>query len=224
MKNEIYLNFDAVRYYSDEAPCYYFNLLVQEGCSWMVEWGDGAWNRYVGTGEWQSASHCFQDYGMQSIHIFVEDEGDILGFGSEGRYCGLLKKVNISHCPALSYFKNCHAESLDVSANPQLKELCCEHGTFDKLDLSDNPELEKLTIYFCKNLIALNLSKNLALKEMELIYSGVRRLGLHNRSVLHDVVLEDVELDERSMKYLHQVLDQNGGSIRKSWWHSMDDE
>lgn len=71
MKNEIYLNFDAVRYYSDEAPCYYFGLLVQEGCSWMVEWGDGAWNRYVGTGEWQSASHCFQDYGMQSIHILL---------------------------------------------------------------------------------------------------------------------------------------------------------
>lgn len=119
----------------------------------------------------------------------------------------------------MSYFKNCHAESLDVSANPQLKELCCEHGTFDKLDLSDNPELEKLTIYFCKNLIALNLSKNLALKELELIYSGVRRLGLHNRSVLHDVVLEDVELDERSMKYMHRVLEQNGGGIR-----NIDDE
>ena len=220
MKNEIYLYFDAVRYYSDEAPCYDVDLLVPEGCPWVVEWGDGAWNRYAGTGEWQFASHAFRDCGMHSIHIFVENEGDILGFESMGR--GLLKKVNLSCCPALLYFRNCHAESLDVSANPHLKELCCEDGTFDKLDLSDNPELEKLTIYFCKNLIALNLSKNPALKELELIYSGVRRLGLHNRSVLHDIVLEDVELDERSMKYLHQVLERNGGGIRKSRWDSDD--
>ena len=151
------------------------------------------------------------------MDIFAEDEGDILGFESRGSFCGQLKKVDISRCPALSYFKNWHAENLDVSANPHLKELYCEHGTFDTLDLSGNPELEKLTISFCENLKALNLSKNLALKELELTCAGVRRLGLHNRSVLHDVVLDNVELDGRSMKYLHQVLEQNGGSIRKSW-------
>ena len=215
MKNEIYLYFDAVCYYSDEAPCYDLHLLLPEGSSWIVEWGDGAWKRYVGTGGWQLASHCFQYSGMQSIHIFVEDEGDILGFESGGRFCGQLKKVNLSCCPALLYFRNCHAESLDVSANPHLKELCCDFGIFDKLDLSGNPELEKLTIYFCKNLTTLNLSRNPALKELELIYSGVRRLGLHNRSALHDVVLEDIELDERSMKYLHHVLERNGGGIRR---------
>lgn len=56
------------------------------------------------------------------------------------------------------------------------------------------------------------------MRELELTYSGVRRLGLHNRSVLHDVVLQDVELDERSMKYLHQVLEQNGGGVKKPWY------
>ncbi len=214
MKSEIYLNFDTVRYYLDDPSCYDFGLSVSEGCSWVVEWGDGAWNRHTGS---QSESHVFPDFGMQSIHIFAEDEGDILGFESRGSFCGQLKKVDISRCPALSYFKNWHAENLDVSANPHLKELYCEHGTFDTLDLSGNPELEKLTISFCENLKALNLSKNLALKELELTCAGVRRLGLHNRSVLHDVVLDNVELDGRSMKYLHQVLEQNGGSIRKSW-------
>lgn len=214
MRNEIYLNLEAF--------CYDFELLVSGGCSWMVEWGDGAMNRYTGTGEWQLASHCFQDYygmRMQSVHIFVEDEGDILGFKSVILFGGVVTKVNISSCLALSYLYlgNCHAENLDVSANPHLKELRCEHGIFDTLDLSGNPELEKLTIYFCKNLKALNLSKNPALRELELIYSGVKRLGLHNRSVLHDVVLDNVELDERSMKYLHQVLERNGGGIRKSW-------
>lgn len=37
------------------------------------------------------------------------------------------------------------------------------------------------------------------------------------KKVKYDVVLNGVELDGRSMKYLHQVLEQNGGSIRKSW-------
>lgn len=218
MRNEIYLYFDTVCYYSDEAACYDFHLLVSEGCPWVVEWDDGTRKRYVGTGEWQFASHAFQYYGVQSIHIFAEDEGDILGFKSGGRFCGVLKKVNISRCPALSYFENCHAERLDVSANPRLKELCCDHGTFDVLDLSGNSELEKLTVSWCKNLTALNLSRNPVLRELELTYSGVRRLGLHNRSVLHDVVLQDVELDERSMKYLHQVLEQNGGGVRRPWY------
>lgn len=215
MKNEIYVYFKGCHDYGFIGWCYDFHLLVPQGCTWVVEWEDGASDRYVGTGKWQLTSHCFQYSGMQSIHIFVENEGDILGFESGGRYCGLLKKVNLSCCPALLYFRNCHAESLDVSANPHLKELCCDFGIFDKLDLSGNPELEKLTIYFCGNLTALNLSRNPALNELELIYSGVRRLGLHNRSALHDVVLDGVELDECSMKYLHQILEQNGGCISR---------
>ena len=214
MKNEIYL-------YS-KCECYYFHLLVPKGCSWVVEWGDGSRNRYVGTGEWELAGHNFRDSGIYCIHIFAEDEGDILGLKSERNE--RLEKINLSSCPSLVYFENWQAESLDVSANPRLKELCCEYGTFDTLDLSGNPELEKLTIYFCENLTELNLSKNTALRELELTYSGVKRLGLHNRSALHDVVLDGVELDERSMKYLHQVLEQNGGGIRKSRWQSMDDE
>lgn len=213
MKNEIYL-------YS-KCWCYYFDLLVPEGCSWVVEWGDGSRNRYVGTGEWELADHNFRDSGIYCIHIFAEDEGDIFGFTSKSNE--RLEKINLSSCPSLVYFKNYQAESLDVSANPHLQELCCEYGTFDTLDLSSNPELEKLRIYFCKNLEALNLSKNPSLKELELTYSGVKRLGLHNRSALREVVLDGVDLDERSMKYLHQILEQNGGGIRKSRWDS-DDE
>ena len=43
----------------------------------------------------------------------------------------------------------------------------------------------------------------------------IKRLGLHNRSVLQSVVMEDVELDERSEKYLLQILERNGGEVRK---------
>ena len=60
MKNEIYL-------YS-KCGCYYFYLLVQEGCSWVVEWGDGSRDRYVETGEWELEGHNFRDSGIYCIH------------------------------------------------------------------------------------------------------------------------------------------------------------
>lgn len=43
------------------------------------------------------------------------------------------------------------------------------------------------------------------------------------KKVKYDVVLNGVELDERSMKYMHQVLVQNEGCIRKPWY-CKDDE
>lgn len=104
-----------------------------------------------------------------------------------------------------------------TSHNPLLKEPHCKYGFFGTLDLSNNPILEKLTCYSCKNLNELNLSRNLALRELELNYSGIRKLGLHNRSSLQNVKLFDVELDERSEKYLRQVVEQNGGSIIKDY-------
>lgn len=85
MKNEIYLNFDTVRYYLDDPSCYDFGLSVSEGCSWVVEWGDGAWNRHTGS---QSESHVFPDFGMQSIHIFVEDEVIFSGSSHGGVFAG----------------------------------------------------------------------------------------------------------------------------------------
>lgn len=89
MRNEIYLYFDTVCYYSDEAACYDFHLLVSEGCPWVVEWDDGTRKRYVGTGEWQFASHAFQYYGcrvfiyllrMKEISSGSSQAGDFAGY------------------------------------------------------------------------------------------------------------------------------------------------
>lgn len=211
MRNEIYLDF--------EGYWYHINLLTPAGSIWIVEWGDGASKRHISTGEWQWDSHGydFSEGNFHTIHIFTEGGEDIIGLKATTDCGPVLKRVNLSNCPSLTYFKNSYAESIDVSGNPLLKELYCEHGTFDTLDLSNNPILEKLTCYFCKDLTELNLSRNLALKELELNYSGIRKLGLHNRSSLQNVKLFDVELDERSEKYLRQVVEQNGGKIIKDY-------
>lgn len=206
MKNEIYLEFDGYNYD--------FELLVEDGSAWVTEWDDG-FQRFTGTGDWQFAGHGGYR-GQHCIHIFTEKADDIIGFKASVLTTeGTLTRADISKCPSLMYFSNINAASIDVSGNPLLKELYCEYGTFETLDLSNNPMLEKLTCYFCKNLTELNLSRNLALRELELNYSGIKKLGLHNRSSLQNVKLFDVELDERSEKYLRQVVEQNGGSIIK---------
>lgn len=211
MSNEIYLDF--------EGYWYHINLLTPAESVWIVEWGDGASKRFISTGEWQWDSHGydFSEGSFHTIHIFTENGEDIVGFGASTDVGQTLKNVNISNCPSLMYFENAYAENIDTSHNPLLKELHCKHGIFGTLDLSNNPMLEKLTCYSRKNLNELNLSRNLALKELELNYSGIKRLGLHNRSSLQNVQLFDVELDERSEKYLRQVVEQNGGNIIKDY-------
>ena len=152
-----------------------------------------------------------------SDKAFAEDCGEIIGIDAGGSIWSTCSwsKIDVSRCPSLRYFRNNRAEALDVSCNPLLKELDCQNGTFGTLDLSANPELKKLTCNWCKDLTELNLSRNLALRELNICFSAIKRLGLHNRSVLQSVVMEDVELDERSEKYLLQILERNGGEVRK---------
>ena len=209
MNNEVYLEYEGV--------CPYLRVYVTPGCGWNVVWGDCA-EHYTGTGDWQSISHG--DSPIRCVHILAEDGGEIIGIDVGGPFWPTCSwsKIDVSRCPSLRYFMNERAEALDVSCNPLLKELDCQNGTFGALDLSANPELEKLTCNRCKDLTALNLSRNLALRELDICFSAIKRLGLHNRSVLQQVVMEDVELDERSEKYLLQILERNGGEVRKKMY------
>lgn len=204
MNNEVYLDYEGF------GPS--LKVYVTPGCGWTVEWGDLV-EHYTGTGDGQSIGHSSP---FRSVHIFAEDGGEIIGIDVGGGECSW-SKIDVSRCPSLRYFRNNRAVALDVSCNPLLKELYCEDGTFGTLDLSANPELEKLTCNWCKDLTELNLSRNLALRELEICFSPIKRLGLHNRSVLQSVVMEYVELDERSEKYLLQILERNGGEVRKKW-------
>lgn len=135
--NEIYLDiFTLARTMGDS---YNFDLLVPEGCSWVVEWGDGRVNNGQGNGKWQSLVHKYpsKEYGYH-IHIYTEDGADILGFNASG-YEVEVNCVDTSHCPSLLCLRIMCAEQIDVSANPLLKELICHDCYFETLDLSHNP-------------------------------------------------------------------------------------
>lgn len=210
MINEIYLNFDGELFNGA--------VMISAGINWRVEWCGCGYECYVGTGDWQYLAYGYNAKGSKSIRIFTaftEEKGDIIGLVTPKYSRGLIK-ADVSHCSHLMYFKNYCARTVDVSCNPFLKDLSCINGRFDVLDLSENAELEKLSVWGCKNLTELNLSGNPALRELDLTLSGVRKIELGNCSALQSVVLDRDMLDDASMASLRRTLKQNGGKILRT--------
>lgn len=179
--------------------------------------GDGRVDRCRGNGKWQGIIHNypFKEYGCH-IHVYAEDGADILGFDASG-YEVTVNRVDILHCPALLYLKSVCTEQINISANPLLKGLICNDCGLETLDLSHNPALEVLWCRSCRNLTKLNLSHNVALRELNIAFSGVKKLGLSNRSVLQWVDYQDSNLDAKSEEYLLRIIGQNGGTVVKPY-------
>lgn len=224
--NEIYLH-----------SCWYgsFSVTVPMGCSLVVEWGDGGVEHRVSRGRSESFARnypcedsIYGDNAVYCTHVYAEDDAPILEFDC-GRdfYIPDSEKVNervdTSHCPSLLALRCTVEESPDLSGNPLLKRLECVNSRFETLDLSHNPVLEVLSCRDCRNLTKLNLSRNAALRELDIFFSGVKKLGLSNRSSLQRVNYQYSHLDAKSEEYLLRIIGQNGGTVVKSYgWE--DDE
>lgn len=223
--NEIYLH-----------SCWYgsFSVTVPMGCSLVVEWGDGGVEHRVSRDGRESFSRrypqedsVYGDHAVYCTRVYAEDDAPILGFD-----CGCLgyvpdsemnERVDTLHCPSLLALSCTVLESPDLSGNPLLKKLNCDDSRFETLDLSHNPALEVLSCRSCRNLTKLNLSRNAALRELNIAFSGVKKLGLSNRSSLQRVDYQCSHLDAKSEEYLLRIIGQNGGTVVKSYgWE--DDE
>ena len=219
--NEIYLH-----------SCWYgsFSVTIPMGCSLVVEWGDGGVEHRVSWRGWEFFSRhypcedsIYGDNAVYCTHVYAKDDAPILGFD-----CGFgdwveNERVDTSHCPSLLELSCTVEESPDLSGNPLLKKLNCDDSRFETLDLSHNPALEVLSCRSCRNLTKLNLSRNAALRELDIAFSGVKKLGLSNRSSLQRVNYEYSHLDAKSEEYLLRIIGQNGGTVVKSYgWE--DDE
>ena len=215
MMNEIFLDIITVDWTMGDA--YDFDILVPEGSTWVVEWGDGHVDRCQGNGKRQGIIHNypFKEYGYH-IHVYTEYGADILGFNASG-YEVRVMRVDTSHCHALLYLRSVCTEQIDVSANPLLKELICDDCDFEILDLSHNSALEVLWCRSCRHLTKLNLSHNVALRELNIAFSGVKKLGLNNRSTLQWVDYQNSDLDTKSEEYLLRIIARNGGTVVKPY-------
>lgn len=217
--NEIYLH-----------SCWYwsFSVTVPMGCSLVVEWGDGGVEHRVSWRGWESFSRnyprensIYGDNAVYCTHVYAKDDAPILGFSCG---CGFYaydsevnERVDTSHCPSLLELSCTVVESPDLSGNPLLKELYCDNSRFEMLDVSHNPMLETLSCYSCRKLTKLNLSRNAALRKLDIAFAGVKKLGLGNRSALQWVNYEYSHLDAKSEEYLLRIIRQNGGRAIKDW-------
>ena len=166
----------------------------------------------------------YGDNAVYCTHVYAEDDVSILGFGcgQDLPVSGMVnERVDTSHCPSLLELSCTVEQSPDLSGNPLLKRLECNYSRFETLDLSHNPALEVLSCWSCRNLTKLNLSRNAALRELDISFSGVKKLGLSNRSSLQWVNYQHSHLDAKSEEYLLRIIRQNGGKVHG--WEDMNE-
>ena len=208
-----------------------FSVTVPMGCSLVVEWGDGGVEHRVSMGGWEffyrnypCEDSIYGDNAVYCTHVYAEDDVSILGFGcgQDLPVSGMVnERVDTSHCPSLLELSCTVEQSPDLSGNPLLKRLECNYSRFETLDLSHNPALEVLSCWSCRNLTKLNLSRNAALRELDISFSGVKKLGLSNRSSLQWVNYQHSHLDAKSEEYLLRIIRQNGGKVHG--WEDMNE-
>ena len=214
--NEIYLH-----------SCWYgsFSVTVPMGCSLVVEWGDGGVEHRVSWRGWEFFSRhypcedsIYGDHAVYCTRVYAEDEAPIFEFScGSGFDSKENKRVDTSHCPSLLALRCTVEEPPDLSGNPLLKELNCGGSRFETLDLSHNPALEVLSCYDCRKLAKLNLSRNAALRKLNIAFSGVKKLGLSNQSALQWADYQCSHLDAKSEEYLLRIIEQNGGTVKKPY-------
>lgn len=195
-----------------------FDVLVSPGSKLVVEWGDGKSERYEEREQtWVRLSHEFPTWNYRDgvpyrISIFTE-EGQILGF-SEALVEFQVENIDVSRCPSLWLFNFCYLKGLDLNRNPDLRVLECENLEAERLDLSGNRSLERLSCKFSGHLKELWLVNCDRLRSLDCSYCGaLRQIKLSNRSALSEVYLKDVDLMACSKYYLCQIVERNGGTV-----------
>lgn len=196
-----------------------FDILLSEDTILTVDWGDGKCEKLsVRDGQWLRLSHSYpiKDYRMElPYRICIESErGYVVGF-SEALTEFSVKRLDVSACPRLSMLRvsSCDLCALDLSGNKKLKILEIENFSGTELNLSNNPDLEYLD---CRNskIQTLDIRKCERLVYLNCAFcTDLQKISMGNRSNLHDVCLDGVNLMEKSALFLCRKVHENGGNV-----------
>ena len=186
--------------------------------SCRIDWGDGkSTTLFTYKEDWLSANHTYPPgckISKEQFEITITSlEDNIIGFRADSGEM-MVTDVDLRECQSLEYLcSSWLIEKLDITTNPEIKEIDVSGDAADLVDLSQSTGLERLTCRFSKKKI-LNLSRcnRLVYLDCRNNYS-LRKLAISNRSVIKEVLLYDTELDERSMKYLEEAIERNEGEI-----------
>ena len=187
--------------------------------SCRIDWGDGkSTTLFTYKEDWLSANHTYPPgckISKEQFEITITSlEDNIIGFRADSGEM-MVTDVDLRECQSLEYLcSSWLIEKLDITTNPEIKEIDVSGDAADLVDLSQSTGLERLTCRFSKKKI-LNLSRcnRLVYLDCRNNYS-LRKLAISNRSVIKEVLLYDTELDERSMKYLEEAIERNEGEIK----------
>lgn len=143
----------------------------------------------------------------------LEEDAPILGLKDYS--CEMnTEQVNLYRCPSLEelYYEN--IESLDITNNPNLRELTLHQTQIKAIDLRGNPLLKKLHVEMSK-IESLNLTP---CNKLEVLYCRMcfelKKISVSNQSRLRQVNLVDTShLNDKSLHFLRQVVKQNNGLI-----------
>lgn len=195
-------------------------LLVRDGCTATIDWGDGKSEQTKAGGDWGIYPHDYARKGVYyTIVIASDDEEGILGFHGNCFYEVHTESVDVSQCTSMEYFGydagEDMKEGIDLSCNVNLKTIIWNGIACKKVNFAANVNLEVLKIIDCPDLISLNVAKNGKLWHLHIRFcTNLQRIAVSNHSALRDVDLLFVYLDKNSMTYLRKAVEANGGVLR----------
>lgn len=138
-----------------------------------------------------------RSYPFASIDISVNQEIKKLYITGE------LSGINLSNNPDIVDLElECEIDSLDITHLHSLKSLVLYYHKMTALDLSNNPDLERLRLFECEDLNELHLSNNPNLQTLW-IWGGssIHGLDLSNNAELGDLYIDDVPVEELDLSH-----------------------
>lgn len=200
-----------------------FRLMLKEGCSAIIDWGDGKSTKSGRESGWNTYDHVYGEKRVPySIIISAEEDGGIIGFDGGGFFEVHTDEVDLRHCPNLLYLGYSGDEmcGVDVSHNVLLQKLFWHGLAGETQDFSANTELQTLDLNNSKELRLLNISKCDKLEVLNVAFcQNLQRIAISNRSALKDVELLFTSLNQKSQTFIEKVVVANQGIMRKEVYY-----
>ncbi len=122
-----------------------FQITASKNKKYIVNWGDGTTETFVGNGELSRRIHNYMDAKEYCVIIKgVDAECVFTVFRYDGSYdYSPLLSINVRKAKALQVLecRRNQLKSLDISNNNLLQELTCDGNALTDLDISNNPLL-----------------------------------------------------------------------------------
>ena len=140
-----------------------------------VEWGDGVEETYFGEWDFVLLVYEYAEPGEYTVTVTAQSE-ECQFFIIQGMM-GVITKVDISECPSV--------DNLSIT-----------ESLITEIDLSNNPDLRVLSLFFNPFLESLDVSANLVLEKLFINNTAISSIDLSANSLLTYLIISDLMMTE----------------------------